>query len=84
MIDTLEAALDSGEVSEARVAEANRRLTTLLERYYAPARDFADLSVLASPEHVAIADRLKAALKEVVSSPDPTEGVVRHSSKAGV
>jgi beta-N-acetylhexosaminidase len=73
MIDSLLHAVNRGEVSRERVAEANRRVQHLLDGYAAPARSASDLSVLACPEHVALAQRLKLSLEGEGSGPDPTE-----------
>jgi beta-N-acetylhexosaminidase len=69
-IDLLTQAVSRGDVPLARLEESNRRLDALMSQYVRPpTRE--NLSILASPEHKAIAQRVKELATQ--RSPDPTE-----------
>ncbi len=76
-IEHLIHAVESGKVSREALANANRRIDTLSQRYARPApTQPADLSVLRSDAHLALIERVQhgAALE---SSADPTAVVTR-------
>jgi beta-N-acetylhexosaminidase len=66
-IEALVRAVESGDVPHARVAEAERRLAVLTQRFYRPPENL--LARLGSPEHRALANGLEAG----VAGRDPTE-----------
>jgi beta-N-acetylhexosaminidase len=67
-IDALVQAVKSGRVPEARIDEAQRRLTAFSQRFVRPWED--RLAALQSPEHLALAAGLQAG---AVRGVDPTE-----------
>jgi beta-N-acetylhexosaminidase len=57
-IDAIVAAVESGAVSESRLAEASDRVAKLAERWAKPPLEAFDLSTLDSPEHRAVVARM--------------------------
>ena len=70
-IDALAGAVRRGLVSEARVAEANRRVDALAGRFGRPAGGF-DQGWLDSAEHRDVIGRIDAALEAAGGAADPT------------
>lgn len=68
-IDVLIAAARSGKISENQIASANRRIDELITQYVRPPSPHPNLSVLNSPQHRAIVERIAT----VPLGPDPTE-----------
>jgi len=68
-IDALIAGVRSGKVAENLITDANRRIERLIKQYVRPAAENPDLSILNSPEHRAIVERISS----VPVGPDPTE-----------
>ncbi|MEQ9460590.1 MAG: beta-N-acetylhexosaminidase [Phycisphaeraceae bacterium] len=74
-IDAVVHAVETGWLPKARVAEANRRLDALCERFVKGADEAGDLSCLASAEHLAVVDEIKrrAEAAALEAGIDPTE-----------
>jgi beta-N-acetylhexosaminidase len=68
-IDALIAGVRSGKVGEDVITNANRSVDRLIKQYVRPAAENPDLSILNSPEHRAIVERISS----VPVGPDPTE-----------
>ena len=78
MLDAMAGAVSDGTLPRARLLEAGRRMEALSARFAAPPRVSSDLSVLACPEHRALADRVRGfASGEPARSVDPTAYVQR-------
>jgi beta-N-acetylhexosaminidase len=70
-IDLLTHAVIRGDVPRERLEESNRRLDALMAKYVRPPMQDGSLSVLASPEHKAIAQRVTE--MATARTADPTE-----------
>jgi beta-N-acetylhexosaminidase len=70
-IDLLIRAVERGEVSRARIDDANRRIDALINKYHrAPIEDRGALKVIGCAEHQEIVRKIA---ERAAASPDPTE-----------
>jgi beta-N-acetylhexosaminidase len=69
-IDTLAAAVRTGKLSQNQITQSNQRVDKLLRQYVRPPTESDSLSILNSPDHRRIVDRLLASSTTGI---DPTE-----------
>jgi beta-N-acetylhexosaminidase len=69
-IDTLAAAVRTGKLSQNVLTQANQRVDRLIRQYVRPPTESDSLSILTSPEHRRIVNRL---LSATATGVDPTE-----------
>jgi len=76
-IEALIRAVEHGKVKSERIAEANRRIDKLFARFVRPPSDADPTAVLAAPEHLAVAQRVRDLAGEAPGPPtiDPTEAL---------
>jgi beta-N-acetylhexosaminidase len=74
-IDALVRAVERGEVSRERIAEANRRLDVLMGRYAHAPHPISDFKSLNSAEHRAIIDRIQSVADAEEAEADPTQRI---------
>jgi beta-N-acetylhexosaminidase len=74
-IDVLIRAGEAGEVSRERLDDASRRIDRVFAQYVKPAKREADMSVIGSDEHRAIAAEIERRAGEDAVDEDPTERV---------
>jgi beta-N-acetylhexosaminidase len=78
-IDAVVRAVESGTLSRDRLASASRRFTTVRDRYAKPVGPASGLSVLRSPEHLALVARIVSGVDASATTVgiDPTEVMER-------
>jgi beta-N-acetylhexosaminidase len=75
-IETVIKSIESGRIPTARIEQANRRIDKLIEKYYQPPTKTVPPGVLASDEHLAVANEILTRIgKPTTEGKDPTDFV---------
>ena len=84
-IEAIIYAVESGKISKAALATAQRHIQTFTERYAHPAPERADLSCLASDAHLALVERVLNSADPALTAlaHDPTEVMERIRARRG-